>query len=164
MNWYAIYTKPKAEDTVSERLRQAGIEVYNPKLIVKKYRKNGYQALQEALFPCYIFGKFDTQRHAWMITYTRGVRRIVGANGTPWPVSDEIIDCIRSSEKNGCVRVNTEELKCGDILRIADGPLAGLTGIFKRVIKGTERVFLLLNAIGYQARAIVERASLRRIC
>ena len=164
MNWYAIYTKPKAEDSVSQQLMHAGIEVYNPKLTVKKYARNKYRDVIESLFPCYIFGKFEPQKHAWMINYTRGVRKVVGSVHNPWPVSDEIIECIRHSEKDGFITVNKEEIKCGDILRIADGPLAGLTGIFKNFIKGSERVLLLLNAIGYQARAIVERASLVKVC
>jgi len=164
MNWYAIYTKPKTEEVVSEKLKRAGIEVYNPKLRLKKYLRNQYREVIEPLFPCYIFGRFEPEKYQWMITYTRGVRKIVGDKTNPWPVAEDIIDFIQCNEKDGFVAIKCEELSEGDTVRISEGPLAGLTGIFKKIIKGTERVILLLNAIEYQARVIVERASLIKVC
>jgi transcriptional antiterminator RfaH len=164
MNWYAIYTKPKTEEIVSEKLKRAGIEVYNPKLRLKKYLRNQYCEVIEPLFPCYVFGKFDPEKYQWMITYTRGVKKIVGDKTNPWPVAEDIIDFIRGNEKDGVVAMRCEELSEGDRVRISEGPFSGLTGMFRKVIKGTERVVLLLNAIEYQARVIVERASIIKVC
>lgn len=163
MNWYAIYTKPKAEEFVSEKLTRAGIEVYNPKLRIKKYLRNQYREIIESLFPSYIFGRFEAEKYLWMITYTRGVKKVVGYKNEPWPVAEDIINFIREHEQDGFVRIQCEELKEDDTVRITEGPLAGLTGVFKNIIKGTERVVLLLNAIEYQARVIVERASLVKV-
>ena len=164
MNWYAIYTKPKAEDIVSQKLRQAGLEVYNPKMRVKKYVRNRYCEAIEQLFPCYLFARFEADKYLWMITYTRGVKKVVGSRNTPWPVAEGVIDFIRSNEKDGFIIRRCEEITEGDTVKIAEGPLTGLTGIFKQIIKGTERVILLLNAIEYQARVIIERASLVKVC
>jgi transcriptional antiterminator RfaH len=164
MNWYAVYTKPKSEEIVSQKLRQTGIEVYNPKLRLKKYIRNQYREVIEPLFPCYIFCRFQTEKYHWMITYTRGVKKIVGDKTNPWPVSEEVIDFLRCQEQDGFVSMRYEDIREDDTVRIAEGPLSGLTGIFKRVIKGTERVLLLLTTIEYQARAIVERASLVKVC
>jgi len=164
MNWYAIYTKPKAEDTVSEKLGQAGIEIFNPKLRVTKYIRNQYREVVEPLFPCYLFARFESDKYLWMISYTRGVKKVVGSKNSPWPVAEGIIDFIRSYEKDGFVIRRGEEIREGETVRISEGPLSGLTGIFKKVIKGTERVILLLNAIEYQARVIIERASLVKVC
>jgi transcriptional antiterminator RfaH len=163
MNWYAIYTKPKSEDIVSKKLRQAGIEVYNPKLKVKKYLRNRYHEAIEPLFPCYLFARFESDKYLWMISYTRGVKKIVGNGKSPWPVAEELIDFIRSHEKGGFVIRSCEDLREGDTVKIADGHLRGLTAIFKGIIKGTERVLLLLNAIEYQARVVIDRASLVKI-
>ena len=164
MNWYAIYTKPRTEETVSESLRRAGIQVYTPKLRIKKYIRNKYREMIEPLFPCYLFAKFEPNRYLWMITYTRGVKKVVGAKDAPWPVSEEVIDLIRCHEEDGFVRLTCEDIREGDAVKVVDGPLSGIKGIFKSVIKGTERVILLLNALEYQARAIVERASLIKVC
>jgi small subunit ribosomal protein S1 len=56
------------------------------------------------------------------------------------------------------------EIKEGDTVKIAEGPFSGLTGIFQKTLRGSERVVLLLKAIEYQASVIVERASLRKVC
>ena len=164
MNWYAIYTKPKSEDIVSQKLRQAGLEVYNPKMRVKKYVRNRYCEAIEQLFPRYLFARFEADKYLWMITYTRGVKKVVGSRNIPWPVADGVIDFIRSNEKDGFIIRRCEEITEGDTVKIAEGPLSGLTGIFKQIIKGTERVILLLNAIEYQARVIIEGASLVKVC
>ena len=59
MNWYIIYTKPKAEDLISQKLGQAGFETYNPKVKLRKYKRNRYLDVIESLFPCYMFAQFE---------------------------------------------------------------------------------------------------------
>jgi transcriptional antiterminator RfaH len=163
MNWYAIYTKTKREDMVTRSLHQAGIEVYNPKLKARKYLRRQYRNVIEPLFPSYIFARFDPASSLWMIRYTRGVKKVVSSNNTPWPVTREMIDLIRSREdENGIINLNYDMYEKGDTVKIANGPFAGLTGIFERPMKGNERVVLLLNAVTYQARVVVERASLMK--
>jgi transcriptional antiterminator RfaH len=163
MNWYAIYTKPKREEMVSASLSQAGIEVYNPQLRARKYMKGQYRDVVEPLFPCYIFARFDPQTSLWMIRYTRGVKKVVSSINTPWLVAGEMIDLIRSREDdNGIITLKYDAYRIGDAVKVANGPFAGLTGIFERPMKGNERVMLLLNAVSYQARVVVDRASLMK--
>ena len=159
MQWYAVYTKPKSEDAVAGSLENAGIEVFNPRLKQKKYVQGAYRNKISPLFPCYVFVKFEPLTSAWMIKYTRGVRRIVGGD-MPWPVSDEIIDLIRAQEEDGIITIKPPQLKYGDSVAINDGPLSGLKGIFEKELNGQERVVLLLSAVEYQARAVVDKAFL----
>jgi transcriptional antiterminator RfaH len=159
MQWYAVYTKPKREDAVAGSLENAGIEVFNPRLKQKKYVQGAYRNKISPLFPCYVFVKFEPETTAHMIKYTRGVRRIVGGD-MPWPVSDEIIDAIRDKEEDGIVILIPPQLKYGDGVAINDGPLSGLKGIFEKELNGQERVVLLLGAIEYQARVVVDKAFL----
>ncbi len=165
MNWFAVYTKAKAEDLVSYKLGEVGIETYVPKLRITKYIKKRYREITEPLFPCYLFARFEPLTHLWMIKYTRGVRRVVGdKEGKPWPVGDEIIDFIRSNEKDGYIRLGLDDATDGDIVEIIEGPLKGLRGIFKQRLSGKERVVILLNAIEYQAKVVIDKVSLRKIC
>ncbi len=159
MQWYAVYTKPRYEDIVSGSLRNAGLEVFNPKLKQRKYLNNAYRDITGSLFPCYIFVRFEPMTFSWMIKYTRGVRKIVGGE-MPWPVSDEIIDLIKSQEENGLISIKPPEFKRGDSVIIKDGPFQGLSGVFEREISGEERVVLLLTAIEYQARVVLEKSFL----
>lgn len=161
MRWYALYTKPHREETVAERLRQAGIEAYSPKLKIKKFLRGVYrEGVVQPFFPCYVFARFDSEDHLRMITYTRGVKRVVGGPDGPWPVAEELIELIRSQENNGFIKIATPGLKAGGRVKIAHGPFAGLLGVFERPLKAMERVVVLLNTLAYQARVVVERSSL----
>ncbi|MBI4685882.1 MAG: hypothetical protein HY755_11895 [Nitrospirae bacterium] len=161
IQWYAIYTKPKSEGLVADSLSRAGIEVFNPHLKQRRYLQGHYRDIIRPLFPSYIFARFEHINTSWMIRYTRGVKKIVGGD-SPWPVSDDIIDLIKSNEKDGVVTLRSPKLICGDKVVIKDGPLQGLIGIFERETKGDERVVLLLNAVEYQARVIVYNSSLAK--
>ena len=51
----------------------------------------------------------------------------------------------------------TNRLARGDEVRIKDGSLKGINGIFDRTMKDKNRVMILLTAINYQASVVVER-------
>jgi hypothetical protein len=46
---------------------------------------------------------------------------------------------------------------------IEDGPLKNLAGIFEQRLKGEGRVSVLLTAINYQGRVLIDEESLRRV-
>jgi transcriptional antiterminator RfaH len=148
--WYAIYTKSGKEDTVAHRLSGIGIEVLNPRLKIKKYKRNKLVEVIEPFFPCYLFARFDKEKYAHLITYTRGVRYIVGKKN-PIIVCDEIIDAMREvMEEGGLVSIKPGRFEKGDKVLIREGPFKDFYGIFEREIKGNERVMILLEAIHYK--------------
>lgn len=160
LNWYCIYTKPKHEDSVATRLGQLpDLEVFNPKLKRKKYRRLAVIDLTEQLFPSYVFVRFDTRKSHYihMIKYTRGVKRFVGdRDGIPFTVDQAIIDYIKSRMNDGYVNLGRPKLSKGDEVRVNDGPFSGFSGIFLEEMKGRDRVLILLNSIHYQAKLVVK--------
>lgn len=145
--WYAIYTKPGKEDSVASRLQMIGIEVLNPKIRMRKFRRNRLADVIENLFPCYLFADFDADRYSHLITFTRGVRYIVGKR-SPVVVQDEVIETIRDNmESDNLVVVGMQRFAKGDMVRIKDGPFRDFCGIFEREIRESERVMILLNTI-----------------
>jgi transcriptional antiterminator RfaH len=148
--WYAIYTKPGREDSVAFLLKNIGINVLNPKLKSKKYKKNRAVELVESLFPCYLFAEFDKERYAHLVSYTRGVRYIVGKKD-PVKVYEEVIDTIKEGmEENGIITVRPLEFKRGNRVLIKDGPFKDFYGIFEREIRGPERVMIFLSMLNYR--------------
>ena len=148
--WHAIYTKPGKEDSVAFRLQGIGIEVLNPKLKSKKYKRNKIVEVVEPLFPCYLFANFDKEKYTHLITYTRGVRYIVGKRN-PILVFDEIINTIKGSmEEGNIVVVKPQRFEKGDRVLIKEGPFKDFYGIFEKEVKGYERVMILLDAISYK--------------
>ena len=108
LRWYALHTHPKQENRADQNLKAWGIETFNPH--IRKRRYNQFTGLPnfvtQALFPRYLFARFDAGTLLGKIRYTRGVHSIVSFGDGPSPVSDEIIDVIKSRvDESGYVRL-----------------------------------------------------------
>ncbi|MHB8882367.1 MAG: transcription termination/antitermination protein NusG [Thermodesulfovibrionales bacterium] len=157
--WYALYTKPGAEDLVSRQLNAAGIETLAPKIMVTKYLRKKYIQVQEYFFPCYVLACFDSQTHSHMLRYTRGVRYIVGKE-RPLAVPPEIIGALLTRMSGDMIRPEEEALEKGERVLIKDGPFKDLYGLFERQIPGRERVMILIEAI--HGRLELDRRSVKK--
>lgn len=146
INWYAVYTKPGAEEATTRLLSNAGIETFNPKIRIRKYVRKKYTEVIEELFPCYIFASFDPHTHGHMIRYTRGVRYVIGKEH-PLVVPHDMIDAIRDRMEDGIVKPEMEKFERGDRVLIREGPFKDFYGIFERNLSGRERVVILLEAL-----------------
>ena len=145
--WYAVYTKPKKEDSVAFLLQNIGLEVLNPKIKFRKFKRNRLTDVIEPLFPCYLFANFDKDKYSHLITYTRGVRYVVGKKN-PLAVQDEVVNVIKDGiEDNNIIVIKPSTFKNGDKVLIKDGPFKDFYGIFEKEIKGHERVMILLETI-----------------
>ena len=139
------------------------IEVFNPKLRRTQYCRGKSKDTIEALFPCYIFSRFNPGKYYHMIKYTSGVKRVVGDGaGNPYIVDEGIIDLIKSKANDGFIHIQPSDFNAGDRVTVQEGPLKGLTGIFLEEVNARDRVLILLNTITYQARITIEKSFLAR--
>jgi transcription elongation factor/antiterminator RfaH len=159
LNWYAIYTKPQSEESVSHMLRNAGLEVLSPKTRIKKFSRGKYEYVIEPLFRSYIFANFDSNTHHHMIRYTRGVKYIVGKNH-PIVVPQEIITAMQEQMEDEIITPKQENLSRGDRVVVSEGPFASFYGIFQHPVPGRDRVVILLEALN--SRLEVEDVSVRK--
>ena len=156
--WYVVHTNPKQEGRVESNLKAWKVETFNPQLKVQRYVNGTYLQASaiKPLFPRYIFARFEAGKLFSKVGFTRGVHCVVSFGNGPTPISDEIIDLIRSRlGKDGFVKTE-EELKPGDKIKISVGPLNGMVGVFERPVNGSRRVMMLLTAMNYQAHIITE--------
>jgi transcriptional antiterminator RfaH len=163
-HWYAVRTKPKEEDRANFNLRAFHVETFSPK--IRQLRNSefaGSRYTVKHLFPPYIFAYFDVNSQLHNINYTRGVQKVVSFNGCPVPINDEVIDLIRGKvDDDGFVCLH-EELKPGDMVRINSGPLQSLVGVFQGNLSDKERVEILLDAISYQSRLLINREMVDKV-
>lgn len=159
-NWYLLYTKPKSEDLLADKLAEKGFEVLNPRLVERKYVRRKLTDVVSPLFPCYIFVRFDILKSFRLIKYTRGVRRVVGTGDFPSVVPDEIVEAIRARTIDGPVTIKPRSFAPGEEVLIKGGQLEGLTAVFEKELSGLERVSVLLKAVN--ARVVVSRALLAK--
>jgi transcription elongation factor/antiterminator RfaH len=163
-NWFCLYTKAKQEDIVSFKLlKHPGIEIFNPKLKRKKTVRGRLTEVVEGLFPCYLFSRFDPYEFYHMIKYTRGVKRIVGnKEGFPYIIDEDLLKNIKERMVEGYIKIVPPRFEEGETVLIGEGPFKGLSGVFIKDMKASERVLILLNTLHYSAKVQVEKAFLSK--
>ena len=154
--WFVVNTKPKNENRASHNLSNAGYDVLNPRLKVRKYRDGKFVELVEAMFPNYIFTKFHAIDDYHMVKYARGVNKIVTFGGKMVPLQEEFIEFIRGRLVDGVAHIEKKRFKKGEKAFIKDGPFKGLGGIFERDLEGEERAMILLEGINFYAKMVID--------
>lgn len=156
MNWYAVSTKPRQEDLAELNLQRLGVETFCPQLKQTKLIRRKRQTVTGPLFPGYLFTRFNLDTHYRAVNYARGVRKLVAFGPVPVVVDDEIIEAIRSRLDDGYMTVPVSSFTPGQVVRIHEGPFEGFEAVFEREMSDHQRVVLLLQALSYQARVVVD--------
>ena len=156
VSWYAINTKPRQEDLVELSLRRLGLETFHPKLKQDKFIRRRRRTIIGPLFPAYLFARCNMATHYRAINYARGVRRVVSFGSDPAKVDEGMIESMKLSLQEGCVVIKPPSFTHGQPVRIQEGSFEGLGAIFEREMNDQQRVVLLLRALSYQARVVVD--------
>ena len=76
--WFCIRSQPKYEHLAAAHLqREPGFEVYLPRIRFKRATRRGPVWFTEALFPNYLFARFDPAACLRRVCHARGVRGVV---------------------------------------------------------------------------------------
>lgn len=130
--WYAVQVAAGRERSVAEMLRPKGYETFVPSYRSRRRWSDRYKQLATALFPGYLFAKFDWVKRLSVIMTPR-VRQIVGCGRQPSPVPDVEIDSLRIAMASGVKAGPHPYLVPGQTVTITEGPLAGITGTLLQV-------------------------------
>ena len=163
MNWYCLRTQPKHEHIAAAHLQAEGeIEVYLPRIRFKRATRRGPVWFTEALFPNYLFARFDLATSVRRVCHARGVRGVVHF-GDRWPlVPDDVIAELRATVGADQVHVVPEEFEPGEPVQIAGGAFHGLRAVVTRVMPSRDRVAVLLEFLGRQTTVEVPKTTLTR--
>ncbi len=137
--WFALMVRTGREKTATLLLENAGYECFLP---VSKYTRRWSDRMKEIevpLFPGYLFCRMDPY-HRLPVLMTPGVIQIVGAGKTLIPVGEGEIAAIQRVVKNGLATMPWPYLQVGNVARIEEGPLRGMTGIIVRIKSGMKLV------------------------
>jgi transcription antitermination factor NusG len=126
--WYAIYTRPRWEKKLAERLEEKGIEHYLPMVKTLKLWSDRKKWVQEPLFKSYIF--VHTSREEYLpAIQTPGAVKYISFEGKPVSIPDVQIEAIRTFIDSGEeLLTDSPEMKIGDRVKVIRGPLKGLEG------------------------------------
>lgn len=166
LHWFAVNTKPRKEDYTVLQLEHKGIEVFLPKISVKRKRGSRKVSLIEPLFPGYLFVHIAPVAETMsQVCWTPGVRRLLSAGGIPVPVPDAAIDLIhkRLAPRGHQSPKPQEEFPVGSRVAIRQGPFAGLLGVVEKPISGRGRVRVLLELLQRQMPVEIDGIDLDRL-
>lgn len=148
LSWFVVQTKPAREVAASIEIANQGFEVFFP--LFKAFKIKNGQKIEDVscLFPRYIFVRFDDNPETgdqWgPIRNTRGVSNLLSdGRGKPTPLRDHILNAIRAREMTVELDpVSPAGYELGQKVRICDGPLQGLEGLFTGTPSDRTRVLL----------------------
>jgi transcriptional antiterminator RfaH len=159
--WFCVRSRPKREHIAASYLREKiGIEVYLPRVRFKRPTLRGPKWFEEALFPTYLFARFNLLECFRQVHHGHGARGIVHF-GKHWPtVPEALISELRQTIPDDLPHVLHEEFRPGEAVIICGGPLHQLEALVTRVMPGKMRVAVLLEFLGRQTMVELDPADL----
>ena len=161
--WYALHTKSRFENVVSEGLLKKSLEAFLPKIKVKSRRRDRKLMIRVPLFPGYIFVKTDLNPTEHLeILKTVGAVQLVGNKDGPISISDETIESLKIMIATDSPITTGSRFQKGDRVIVVYGPFAGVTGTFVRY-RGKGRVVVNIEALGQHAGVDVSEDDVERL-
>ena len=151
--WFCVRTRQKSEHIAAGHLQQLeNIDVFSPRIRFKRPRGNHKMWVTEALFPGYVFAKFNWREMLKVVHYTNGVTGVVHF-GEQWPIIDDtIIAEWRETLGDDALAVCEEMPEVGEEILITAGTFKGLLAQVIRVSSSQRRVAVLMDFLGRQVQ------------
>jgi transcriptional antiterminator RfaH len=159
-----VYTKPRQERIALENLERQEFRCFLPMAINPYQRRSEKNLRIEPLFPRYLFlNAIADQQSLGPVRSTRGVATLVRFGMELARLPEIVIKAIdnRCDPETGLVRLEPVPVNAGDKVKVFDGPMAGLEGIFKER-KGEKRALLLATLLGTESTIEVDALMLQK--
>jgi len=163
LRWYAIRTKVNRERDVEKRLRDLKLEVFLPWMRTRRRIGSRHHWVLAPLFPGYIFCHLDMVVSGKAARYAPGVRDFLTFGSRIAEVAENIMVALQERCPGGVANIDPLNVNPGDTVRINEGPFSGLEAIFQGMLKGSERVAVLLEILGRQTRIVLPRETIAKL-
>ncbi len=130
-NWYAVYTCARHERRVAEQIERRSFTCFLPVYRSVRRWKDRRKELELALFPSYVFVQMALENRM-QVLQVPGVVRLVSCQGQPVALPAEEIAALQN-RLSGDARIEPHPyLRAGRRVRVRQGAMQGLEGIFVR--------------------------------
>ncbi len=158
MNWYCLHTAPRQENKVSLVLqRELGLEVFSPRIRFRRMRAGQPIWVTEALFPGYLFARFEYFERRRQINSLQGVTSVVHFGEQVSPVDAAVMADLRALVRDNETVEVTADPQPGSEVVITGGSMSGLRVLVSRVLPARQRIAVLLELLGSQREVEIER-------
>jgi transcriptional antiterminator RfaH len=147
--WFCVRSQIKHEHIATAHLRKLGdVDVICPRIRYQKATRQGPSWWTEAMFPNYIFARFNPVTRLTAVRYAHGVCKIVSFGGRYTVLPNQVVDDLRQQLGEDDIRVMVPEFKTGDEIQLARGSLVGLSAVITQIMPGKDRVRILMDFLG----------------
>ncbi|MBV8551444.1 MAG: hypothetical protein JOY54_09095 [Acidobacteriaceae bacterium] len=158
--WFVLRVRPRHEKSVSRMLENLGHITFLPLFTRRHTYGQRLRKFQLPLFPGYVFLYCDPSRS----TVPSRIPSVLGwihSAGKPLPVEEEEIRAIQIAtakriELNPCPYV-----RVGDVVRIAEGPLAGIAGKIRDTKNKSMELILSIEILQRSVMLEIDRTSVQ---
>ena len=154
--WYAVWTRSNCERLVAEQLSAKAFTPFLPEMAAWTRRDGRRHLVHVPIFPGYLFVRHAMDKTSYLeILKARGVVRILDGGWTRLtPIPADEVDAIQRLVSSGVPLLPHPYFREGDRVRVVEGPLVGLEGLFVRERSNKGRLVLSINLL--QASVAVE--------
>ena len=146
MNWYVVYTKPKWEKKVAERLNEIGVVTYCPLITKVSQWSDRKKVIEVPLFNSYIFVQIAEKNRNQIFQVTGAIRYLFWL-GKPAIVKDFEIESIKSwLSMPEEFEIAIDGWKQGDKVILESGPFVSQSAIIQEVKQN--HYILILESLG----------------
>jgi transcription termination/antitermination protein NusG len=147
--WYAVWTKSNCERLVAEQLSAKGFAAFLPEMPTRSRRNGKSHFVQMPMFPGYLFLRHAMEKASYVeILKARGIVRILeGGWNRLTPIAEEEVSAIQQLIAAGVPVFPHVYFREGDRVKVVEGPLAGVEGIFLRDKPHKGRLVVSVNLL-----------------
>jgi transcription antitermination factor NusG len=147
--WYAIWTRSHCERLVAQQLIAKGFQPFLPEMAVRSRKPDPTPIVQRPMFPGYLFLKHSMEKRSYIeILKARGVVRILeGGWNRLTTIADDEMSAIERVIESGATVLMHPYFNQGDRVRVVEGPLAGLEGLFVHDKKNRGRLVVSVKLL-----------------
>lgn len=147
MNWYAVYTKPRAEKKVTDRLEQLGIDAYCPMITRIRQWSDRKQKVLVPVIQSHVFVQLEEQERT-CVFQVPGVLRYLFWLGKPAVIRGFEIEVMKKVLSGKIEKVAVSQYHPGDRLKIPNGIFKDKEAILHK--RDGKHLYLFLEQTGLQ--------------
>jgi transcription antitermination factor NusG len=159
--WYAVWTRSHCERQVAEQLSAQAVSSFLPETAVWSRRGGAAHRIEVPIFPGYLFVHHAMDKSSYIeILKARGVVRILeGGWNRLTPIPSHEVEAIQRVVEAGLPLYPHRDFQHGDPVRVVEGPLSGIEGLFLRDKPQKGRLILSINLLQTRVAVEVDAAS-----
>lgn len=163
-SWYAVHVRFQAERLVANRLIDLGLDSFFPSTIETRRWSDRKKEIERALFPGYLFGRFDgeSREQLHQVLVVSGVIRVLGVGLRSIAIPDQDVADIREMLTAGTnLTVTPLQFHPGDKVTVMRGSFRNIEGRVTAIKRRGNRLVVAIPMLNRVVSAEMDTDAVR---